>query len=132
MPDQHEVNLLPARMPDADRQILAGLMAKEVELGVFETLKALEQFETPPFETGYEGSSFNDFIGRLGDWEWPRPDQLAPVVSGAITKILRARLIEKLLARNRAKSPKMSNSFGLLPTPAIVENQLKKPAAYAL
>lgn len=73
MPDQHEVNLLLARMPDADRQILAGLMAKEVELGVFETLKALEQFEIPPFETGYEGSPFNDFIGRLGDWVWSRP-----------------------------------------------------------
>jgi hypothetical protein len=40
-------------------------MAAEVELGVFETLKALEQFQIPPFETGYEGSAFNDLSGAL-------------------------------------------------------------------
>lgn len=73
MPDQHEVNRLLARMPAADREILAKLMAAEVELGVFETLKSLERFEIPPFESGYEGSAFNDFIGRLGDWDWPGP-----------------------------------------------------------
>jgi hypothetical protein len=73
LPDQHEVNLLLARMPDADREILARLMSKEVELGVFETLKALEQFDIAPFETGYEGSPFNDFVGRLDDWQWPEP-----------------------------------------------------------
>jgi hypothetical protein len=72
MPDQHEVNLLLARVPDADREILARLIANEVVLGVFETLKALEQFEIEPFETGYEGSPFNDFIGRLDDSEWPQ------------------------------------------------------------
>ena len=71
LPDQHEVNLLLARMPDTDREILAKLMSKEVELGVFETLKALEEFEIAPFETGYEGSPFNDFTGRLHGWPWP-------------------------------------------------------------
>src|SRR5436190_23779552 len=35
LPDQHEVNLLLARMPAADREIFAALLAKEVELGVF-------------------------------------------------------------------------------------------------
>jgi hypothetical protein len=48
-------------------------MAKEGELGVFETLKALEEFQIAPFESGYEGSPFNDFIGRLDDWQWPEP-----------------------------------------------------------
>jgi hypothetical protein len=71
LPDQREVNLLLARMPAADRNILARLMAAEVELGVFETLKALEQFKIAPFDGGYEGSAYNDFVGRLDDWQWP-------------------------------------------------------------
>jgi hypothetical protein len=70
--DQHEINLLLARMPAGDRDILAQLLAKEVELGVFETLKALEQFEVKPFENGYEGGPHNDFVGRLDGWEWPK------------------------------------------------------------
>jgi hypothetical protein len=36
-------------------------------------LKALEEFQIAPFESGYEGSPFNDFIGRLDDWQWPEP-----------------------------------------------------------
>ena len=71
LPDQHKVNHLLARLPAADRDILARLLADEVRLGVFETLKTLEQFEIAPFESGYEGSSFNDFIGRLDGWKWP-------------------------------------------------------------
>jgi hypothetical protein len=46
-------------------------LADEVELGVFETLKALEQFDIAPFESGYEGSAYNDFVGRLAGWGWP-------------------------------------------------------------
>ena len=72
-PDQHEINLLLSRMPDADREILAHMLARAFEGGVFETLKALEEFEIAPFEGGYEGSAYNDFIGRLDDWEWPEP-----------------------------------------------------------
>jgi hypothetical protein len=71
LPDQHEINLLLTRLSAADRDILAKLLAEEVELGVFETLKALEQFDIPPFESGYEGSAFNDFVGRLAGWNWP-------------------------------------------------------------
>jgi hypothetical protein len=70
--DQHEINVLLSRMSTADRDILAKMLADEVVAGVFETLKVLEQFQVPPFEDGYEGSPFNDFIGRLGDWEWPQ------------------------------------------------------------
>jgi hypothetical protein len=69
--DQHEINLLLARMSVTDREILAGMLAEQVELGVFETLKVLEQFQIAPFVDGYEGSPYNDFVGRLGDWEWP-------------------------------------------------------------
>ena len=49
---------------------------QEVVTGVFETLKVLEQYQIEPFKDGYEGSPFNDFIGRLADWNWPeaQPD----------------------------------------------------------
>lgn len=69
--DQHEINSLLSRMSVADREILAKMLSSEVERGVFETLKALEQFQVSPFEDGYEGSPYNDFIGRLDGWKWP-------------------------------------------------------------
>jgi hypothetical protein len=71
MSAQNEINLLLQRMTAADRQIIADMLAHQVEVGVFETLKVLEQFEIAPFEDGYEGSPFNDFIGRLANWKWP-------------------------------------------------------------
>ena len=72
-PNQHEINLLLSRMPATDREILAQMLARAFEGGVFETLKALEEFEIAPFESGYEGSAYHDFVGRLDDWEWPVP-----------------------------------------------------------
>jgi hypothetical protein len=71
-PDDHAINLLLSRMSATDRELLARLLAKEFEHGVFETLKILEQFEITPFESGYEGSPYNDFVGRLDNWEWPK------------------------------------------------------------
>jgi hypothetical protein len=71
-PDQHAINMLLARLPLADRETVARMLAQEFVGGVFATLKALETYGVAPFEDGYEGSSFNDFIGRLaGDWDWP-------------------------------------------------------------
>ncbi len=69
--DDYKVNLLLNRLSSDDREILAKMLTQEIVAGVFETLKTLEQFKISPFEEGYEGSPFNDFIGRLGDWEWP-------------------------------------------------------------
>jgi hypothetical protein len=71
IPDQHEINLFFVRLSRSDREILAGMLNHQAEVGVFETLKVLEQFQVTPFEDGYEGSPFNDFIGRLADWEYP-------------------------------------------------------------
>jgi hypothetical protein len=71
IPEQHEINLLLKRMPPAGREIIAGMLSQAFETGVFETLKVLEQFEIDPLKNGYEGSPFNDFIGRLADWKWP-------------------------------------------------------------
>ncbi len=69
--DQYEFNLLLARLSQADRNVIARFMLEQVETGVFETLKALEEFQVTPFESGYEGSSYHDFMGRLNDWPWP-------------------------------------------------------------
>jgi hypothetical protein len=74
LPDQHAINVLLAHLSPEERRVLAGMLAHEVVTGVFETLKALEAFKVPPFETGYEGSPFNDFVGRLDGWEWPEGD----------------------------------------------------------
>jgi hypothetical protein len=71
LPEQHRYNLLLAKLSQADREVVAEMLAESVVTGVFETLKALETFGIAPFEEGYEGSPFNDFIGRLQDWEWP-------------------------------------------------------------
>lgn len=71
IPDQYEINQLLARMSVSDREVLAKMLADAVETGVFETLKVLEQYEIKPFENGYEGNPYNDFIGRLNNWDWP-------------------------------------------------------------
>lgn len=74
IPEQHAINALLARLNPSERNVLAGVLAQEVVTGVFETLKALETFKISPFESGCEGSPFEDFIGRLGGWEWPADD----------------------------------------------------------
>jgi len=78
-PDQHRVNLLLARLAQDDRETIATMLAEAVQQGVFETLKALENFEIAPFQEGYEGSPYNDFIGRLSnEWAWPEPQPKRP------------------------------------------------------
>ncbi len=69
--DQQAINKLLARLSPAERDTLARMLTQEVETGVFETLKALEEHGITPFEDGYEGSPFHDFVGRLTDWKWP-------------------------------------------------------------
>ena len=51
------------------------MLAKEFVSGVHETLVVLHELGVPPFDTGYEGTPFHDFVGRLTDWEWPDPDK---------------------------------------------------------
>jgi hypothetical protein len=74
IPEQHKINLLLERLTPADRKTLAQMLNHEVELGIFETLKALEICDIPPFQGGYEGSPYHDFVGRLAGWEWPEKD----------------------------------------------------------
>ena len=41
------------------------------EAGVHAALVALHEERLPPFEDGYEGTPFHDFVGRLQGWDWP-------------------------------------------------------------
>jgi hypothetical protein len=69
--EEHLVNEILKNLAIEDRYALAAALAKEFEAGVFESLKVLEELRISPFEEGYEGSPFHDFVGRLGGWQWP-------------------------------------------------------------
>lgn len=69
--DQHEINRLLARMPEEDREILARMLVHEYEGGVHTALVTLHEAEIEPFDEGYEGDPFHDFVGRLTGWHWP-------------------------------------------------------------
>lgn len=69
--DQYQINELLKRLNLEDRKIIAEMLEQEVRTGIFEALKVLEDEGIPPFERGYEGSPYHDFIGRMDDWKWP-------------------------------------------------------------
>jgi hypothetical protein len=71
LPDQHAANVLLARLDRSEREILAVMLAQAFVGGVHETLVVLHEAEIPPFDDGYEGTPFHDFVGRLDDWPWP-------------------------------------------------------------
>ena len=73
LPDgaQRRISVLLAGMAPGDREVVAQMLAEAFQDGVFITLRVLHDHGVPPFEDGYEGSPFNDFIGRLYDWPWP-------------------------------------------------------------
>jgi hypothetical protein len=69
--EQSRFNDLLARLPATDRNTIATLLEQAFAGGVFEALKALEAFGIAPFEEGHEGGPHEDFVGRLGGWDWP-------------------------------------------------------------
>lgn len=71
MPEQHAMNALLATLDDRGRDVLALMLEEAFVSGVHETLAVLHEAQVPPFEDGYEGTPFNDFVGRLEGWEWP-------------------------------------------------------------
>lgn len=72
LPEQHEINEFLSRLSKADREVLARMLGDAFVGGVHATLVALHEAAISPFEDGYEGTPFHDFIGRLAGWEWPR------------------------------------------------------------
>lgn len=69
--DQFKINQLLITLDADQREVVASMLGHAFQGGVFETLKALEEFSIEPFVEGYEGSPYHDFIGRLGQWQWP-------------------------------------------------------------
>jgi hypothetical protein len=73
-PDQVAMNALLNTLDESQRIVLAGMLDEVFQSGVFETLKALEEFRVEPFLGGYEGGPHDDFIGRVGADTWPWPE----------------------------------------------------------
>jgi hypothetical protein len=71
-PEQHDINGLLNRTSAADREVIARMLQEAFEGGVHQTLVAIHEARLAPFDKGYEGTPFHDFIGRLNDWEWPK------------------------------------------------------------
>jgi hypothetical protein len=74
--DQFRINQLLVELNEDQRETIASMLEHAFVGGVFETLKALEEFEIDPFLDGYEGSPYHDFIGRVAPdpWQWPNGD----------------------------------------------------------
>ena len=64
-------NEMLRRLSPADRELLAEMFCQEFQSGVHESLVVLHEHRIPPFDSGYEGDPYHDFVGRLDDWEWP-------------------------------------------------------------
>jgi len=70
-PTQHAMNALLAGLDPAQRDVLAVLFAEEFASGVFNALEVLHAARLVPFESGYDGTPSDDFLGRMDGWEWP-------------------------------------------------------------
>jgi hypothetical protein len=69
--DQRAMNELLRALTPGHLEVLAQMLAQEFQSGVHETLVVLHEEQLPPFEDGMEGTPFQDFVGRLADWDWP-------------------------------------------------------------
>lgn len=78
LPDQYEVNVLLDELSAHDRETVGRLLAGAFEGGVFAALRVLYEAQAPPFDRSYEGTPFNDFIGRLDGWAWPEDGNREP------------------------------------------------------
>lgn len=76
--EQFQINEMLARMTEADREVIAGMLAHAFESGVHTTLVSLYENEVESFDDGFEGDPFHDFVGRLDGWQWPDDPQTGP------------------------------------------------------
>jgi hypothetical protein len=71
--EEWEFNELLKALTPKQREVLGRLLSRQFESGVHTALAELHFAELPPFEDGYEGTPFHDFMARLaGWWEWPK------------------------------------------------------------
>jgi len=71
LPDQKQVNAVLSDLAQDDREVVAHLLEDAFTSGVHEALVVLHECGVEPFDNGYEGSPFHDFVGRLNGWNWP-------------------------------------------------------------
>jgi hypothetical protein len=72
MPDRQAVESFKARLSPADADLLYVMLANSYYGGFHDTLVVLYEHAVAPFDDGYEGDPFHDYVGRLtGDWSWP-------------------------------------------------------------
>ena len=69
--EQQAINELLATLTLDQRAVLAGLLTSQYRSGMFGALVVLSESETHPFDRAYEGSPFEDFMGRVDGWQWP-------------------------------------------------------------
>jgi uncharacterized protein DUF6547 len=74
LPEEARYNELLARLSEADRDLVARMLQDAFEAGVQTSLRVLHDEALAPFDDGYEGTPFHDFVGRLADSSWPISD----------------------------------------------------------
>jgi hypothetical protein len=83
MPDQAAMNDLLRRLGPGDREVIATRLEQAFVGGVHQALVTLYEHGVEPFEDGYEGTPFHDFVGRMDGWQWPIHDPVTPSSEGA-------------------------------------------------
>jgi hypothetical protein len=71
-PQEREINLMLARLSPEDRALIARMLSDAYWGAVHDALRVLNDNQVPPFDQSYEGTPYQDFVGRLsGEWAWP-------------------------------------------------------------
>ncbi len=47
------------------------MLSDAYSAGIHDSLVVLYEAEVSPFDEGYEGDPFHDFVGRRAGWQWP-------------------------------------------------------------
>jgi hypothetical protein len=74
-PEQIAMNSLLMRLDAEDRELLARFFAEQFVGGVHESLAVIHAAQIASFNDGYEGTPYNDFVGRLEGWPWPQDER---------------------------------------------------------
>ena len=71
-PQEHEINRMLARLSLEARALIARMLSDAYCGAVHDALRVLNDNQVPPFDQSYEGTPYQDFVGRLsGEWAWP-------------------------------------------------------------
>ena len=60
-------------MSDQTYRAIIDALVRSCRHGQGRALVVLHEAQLEPFDEGYEGTPFHDFVGRLTGWQWPSP-----------------------------------------------------------